>query len=180
MEYSWPFVSAVYPHLWVQPIMDQNCFRKGDPLRASSCLTLRSELSKDTHMLTRQETSLGRGARAESSRGRGLRRTALPRGSQVTVSGFMVMGLVSRLSLANHSDSGSFLVVHALFSQDECQQERFWEGVGHVASSFDFPQTPLVGGSLLALCSLPWLPVVKQMVTMVPGQGGWFQSVYFP
>ena len=27
------------------------------------------------------------------------------------VSGFMVMGLVSELSLANHSDSGSFLVV---------------------------------------------------------------------
>ena len=27
------------------------------------------------------------------------------------------MGLVSRLSLANHSDSESFLVVHALLSQ---------------------------------------------------------------
>ena len=35
----------------------------------------------------------------------------------LAVSGFMVMGLVSRLSLANRSDSGSFLVVHALFSQ---------------------------------------------------------------
>ena len=34
------------------------------------------------------------------------------------VSGFMVMGLVSRLSLANHSDSESFLVVHALLSCD--------------------------------------------------------------
>ena len=32
------------------------------------------------------------------------------------VPGFMVMGLVSGLSLANHSDSESFLVVHALFS----------------------------------------------------------------
>ena len=31
------------------------------------------------------------------------------------------MGLVSGLFLANHSDSESFLVVHALFSQDGCQ-----------------------------------------------------------
>ena len=38
----------------------------------------------------------------------------------LAVSGFMVMGLVSALSLANHSDSESFLVVHALFSQDGC------------------------------------------------------------
>ena len=28
----------------------------------------------------------------------------------LAVSGFMIMGLVSGLSLANHSDSGSFLV----------------------------------------------------------------------
>ena len=31
----------------------------------------------------------------------------------LAVSGFMVMGLISGLSLANHPDSGSFLVVHA-------------------------------------------------------------------
>ena len=41
----------------------------------------------------------------------------------LAVSGFMVMGLVSGLSLASHSDSESFLVVHALFSQDGCQRE---------------------------------------------------------
>ena len=34
------------------------------------------------------------------------------------------MGLVSGLSLANHSDSESFLVVHALFSQDGLMPER--------------------------------------------------------
>ena len=56
----------------------------------------------------------------------------------LTVSGFMVMGLVSRLSLANHSDSESFLEVHALFNQDECQQEGFREVVRHVVSPFDF------------------------------------------
>ena len=55
----------------------------------------------------------------------------------LAVSGFMVMGLVFRLSLANHSDSESFLVVRALFSQDGCQKEGFWEVVRDVVSPFD-------------------------------------------
>ena len=54
-------------------------------------------------MLTKQEILLGKGTRVESSRVREPRRTALP-------CGFMVMGLISGLSLANHSDSESFLV----------------------------------------------------------------------
>ena len=101
----------------------------------------------------------------------------------LAVSGFMVMGLVSRFSLANHSDSESFLVVRVLFSQDGCQREGFWEVVGQVVSPFDFSQTLLVVGGLFVPCSLPGPPVVKQlmqMVTMVPGQGGRFQSVCFP
>ena len=92
-------------------------------------------------------------------------------------------GLVSSWSLANHSDSESFLVVDALFSQDGCQRKGFWEVVGHVVSPVDLSQTLLVGGGLLVPCCLPGPPVVKQlmqMVTMVPGQGGWFQSVCFP
>ena len=94
----------------------------------------------------------------------------------------MVMGLVSGLSLASHSDSESFLVVHALFSQDGCQREGFWEVVGQVVSPFDLSRTLLVGGGLLVPYSLAGPPVIKQlkqMVTMVPGQGGWFQSVCF-
>ena len=63
-------------------------------------------------MLTKQEILLGNGTRVENSRVRESRRTALPHGLQSY--GFMVMGLVSGLSLANHSDSESFLVVHAL------------------------------------------------------------------
>ena len=46
--------------------------------------------------------------------------------------------------------------------------------VGHVVSPFDLSQTLLVGGALLVPCSLPEPPVVKQLkqiVTMVPGQG---------
>ena len=99
------------------------------------------------------------------------------------VSGFMVIGLVSGLSLANHSNSESFLVVHALFSQDGCQRGGFWEVVRQVVSPFDLSRTLLAGGGLLVPCSLPGPPVVKQLmqiVTMVPGQGGRFQSVCFP
>ena len=101
----------------------------------------------------------------------------------LAVSGFMVMGLVSGLSLANHAGSESFLVVHALFSQDGCQREGFWQVVGHMVSPFDLSRTLPVGGGLLVPCSLAGPPVVKQlmqMVTMVPGQGGRFQSVCFP
>ena len=95
----------------------------------------------------------------------------------------MVMGLVFGLSLANHSDSESFLVVRTLFSQDGCQREGFWEVIGQVVSPFDFSRTLLVGGGLLVPCSLPGPPVVKQlmqMVTVMPGQGGRFQSASFP
>ena len=101
----------------------------------------------------------------------------------MAVLGFMVMGLVSGLSLASHSDSESFLVVHALFSQDGCQREGFWEVVRQVVSPCDLSRALLVGGGLLVPCSLPGPPVVKQlmqMVTMVPGQSRRFQSVCFP
>ena len=54
--------------------------------------------------------------------------------------GFYGDGISFQLSLANHSDSESFLVVHALFSQDGCQREGFWEVVEHVVSPFDLSQ----------------------------------------
>ena len=44
----------------------------------TSCLTLESELSEQTYMLTNQETLLGRGTWVESRRVRECRRTALP------------------------------------------------------------------------------------------------------
>ena len=101
-----------------------------------------------------------------------------PMKTWLAVSGFMMMGLVSRLSLVNHSDSESFLVVHALFSQDGCQRGGFWDVVRHVLSPFDLSRTLPVGGGLLVLCFLPGPPVMKQLLqieTMVPGQGGQFQ-----
>ena len=97
--------------------------------------------------------------------------------------GFYGDGISFQVSLANHSDSESFLVVQALFSQDGSQREGFWEVVGQVVSPFDLSRTLPVGGGLLVPCSLPGPPVVKQlmqMVTMVPGQGGRFQSVCLP
>ena len=66
--------------------------------------------------------------RAPGGRGAGQGTQEDRSATRLAVSGFMVMGLVSRLSLANHSDSESFLVVHSLFSQDECQRG-FWEVV---------------------------------------------------
>ena len=49
--------------------------------------------------------------------------------------------------------------------------------------AFDLSRTLPAGGGLLVPYSLSGSPVIKQlmqMVTMVPGQGGWFQSVCFP
>ena len=98
-----------------------NLLQEGDSfqgLKVGSCLTLRNELSEETHVLRKQETLLGRGVRAESNRVMEPRRITV---MWLAASGFMVMGLVSSLSLASHLDSGYFLVVHVLLSQDGCQ-----------------------------------------------------------
>ena len=66
----------------------QYCCRKRDPfqgLKLGSCLTLRNDLSEETHVLTKQEILLGKDTRVESSRVREPRRIALPRGSQSRV-----------------------------------------------------------------------------------------------
>ena len=96
-------------------------------------MALGNDLSKETHMLRKQETSLGRGAQAERRRARGPDGLLCHIASSlkvhsdgmsfqvVAVSGFTVMGLVSGLSLPNHSDSGPFLEAHVLLSQEGCQ-----------------------------------------------------------
>ena len=82
----------------------------------------------------------------------------------LAVSGFMVMGLVSGWSLANHSNSESFLVVHASLGQDGCQQEGFWEVDGHMVSPLDLSRTLPVGGGLLVPYSLSGSPIIKQLI----------------
>ena len=69
-----------------------------------SCLTLRNELSKETNVLTKQKTSLGTGAWVESSSIMNQKNCSV---TWLAHSGFMVIELVSGLSLANHSDSGT-------------------------------------------------------------------------
>ena len=131
-------------------------------------------------MLTKQEILLGKGARGGEQEGKGTQENCSA--TWFAVSGFMVMGLVSRSSLTKHSDSESFLVAHALLILDGCQRG-FWEVVGHMVSPFDLSQTLLVGGGLLVPCSLLGPPVIKQpmqMGTIVPGQGGQLQSVCLP
>ena len=116
----------------------QYCGRKEDSFqgpRMGSCLTLGNKLPEEIHVLTKQETLLGRGAWAESRRLREPRRTALHHG---------------------HRD---------------------W----HLLSPFDLFQILQVGGNLLVLHSLQGPPVVrylKRVVTIVPGQGGKFWSLF--
>ena len=62
---------------------------------------------------------IGKGHPGGEEQGKGTQEDCSAMG--LAASGFMVMGLISGLSLANHSDSESFLVVHALLSQDGCQ-----------------------------------------------------------
>ena len=86
--------------------------KKGDPIQGpklGSCLTFRNELSEETHVLTKQEILLERapGWRAE---GKGTQENSFA--TWLAVLGFTVMGLVSGWSLANHSNSESFLVAH--------------------------------------------------------------------
>ena len=67
----------------------------------------------------------------------------------------------TKLSLANRSDSGSFLVADAI-SHEGFQQDGFWEvgrTYGLEQPLFDLSQILLVGGSLLVPNSLPGPPV---------------------
>ena len=71
-------------------ILEKNCYccRNGDPFQGpklGSCLILGNELSKEKHVLTKQEMLLGKGAWAESSMVREPRRIALPHCSQSLV-----------------------------------------------------------------------------------------------
>ena len=74
-------------------------------------------------MLTEQEILLGKGTWVES------RKVGEPGELlfHVALSGFYGDGISLRVFFSQASDSESFLVVHALFSQHGCQREGFWE-----------------------------------------------------
>ena len=91
------------------PSVASYCCSKEDPfqgLKLGSCLTLGNELSEETHVLTKQEILLGKGG---EQKGKGTQENSSA--TWLAVLSFMVMGLVSGLSLANHSDSEPFMVV---------------------------------------------------------------------
>ena len=94
----------------------------------------------------------------------------------------MVMGLVSgwlwpiiliqSLSWWSHTAQPRWMLARGVLEVD-----------GQAGSPLDLSQTLQASGGLLVLYSLLGSPVIKQlmqMVTMVPGQGGRFQSVCFP
>ena len=105
-----------------------------------SSRALRSELSEETRQTCQTcadntRDFIGKGHLGRDQYGKGTQEGCSA--TWLTVLCFVVLGLVSGLSLAKHSGSESFLVVHALFSQDGCQREGFWEVVGQVVSLFD-------------------------------------------
>ena len=131
-------------------------------------------------MLTKQERSLAQGTRVESRR---VREPTEQLCLMACSLGFYGDGISFQVVLSQSFWLGVLPGGAALPSQDGCQREGFWEVVGHPVSPFDLSWTLPVGGGLLVLCSLPGPPVVKQlmqMVTVVSGQGGRFQSVCFP
>ena len=87
-----------------------------------SCLTLRNELSKEVRA-DKARDFIGRGVLGGEQQGKGTQENCSA--MWLAVSGFMVMDLLSGLSLASHlasahiwSDSESFLVARASLSQD--------------------------------------------------------------
>ena len=120
---------------------------------------------------------IGKGCPGGEQLGQGTQENSCP--LWLAVLGFLVMGLVSGLSLASHSDSESFMVVPTLFSHDGYHWG-FWEMVGHVVSPFDLSPTLAVGGGLLVPCSLPGPPVLnnscKWLLWCLARVGGFIQS----
>ena len=157
------------------------CCRKGHPFQSptvGSSNIWKWIVQRDTHVDKARDFT-GKGCLGGEQQGKRTQEDCSA--TWLTASGFM-MGLVSRLSLINHSDSRFFLVAHTSLSQDGFQ----WGGeVGRTYGlafplSFELSRILPVGGRLLIPCSLPAPPVVRELmhvVTTGPGQGGWFQSV---
>ena len=92
------------------PDEKESCCGKVDPFQGSRegfCLTLGNEFSETCADKTKD--FIGKGHLGREQEGQGTQENCSA--AWLTVSGLGVMRLVSRLSLANHSDSGSLLVV---------------------------------------------------------------------
>ena len=94
-----------------------------------SCLTLGNELSEERSAVQARDF-LGKGCWGGGQEGEGNGENSSA--TCLTVSGFMVIGLVSDLSLASHSELGYFLRAHASLSQAGFQRGESW-GVGRTS-----------------------------------------------
>ena len=101
--------------------VERFCCRKGEPLPGPET----GLLSKTQKWIVRGDICadkardfIGKGYPGGEQQGKGTQENCSA--AWLTVSGFMVMGLVSGWPLANHSNSESFLVAHASLSQDGC------------------------------------------------------------
>ena len=128
-------------------------------------------------MLTKQETLLGRGSPGREQEGVGTQENCSA--MWLAVSGFMVMELVPRLSLVNHSDSGSFLVGHALLNQDGYRREGGGKtrGVSFCPFRISSGWWWLISSVFLTRFSCRKVTHANSYNTMVPGQDEWLQSV---
>ena len=134
--------------------------------RVGSCLTLGNELSEETHVLTKQKTLLERGIWAENNKVKEVRSPAQPPSS-----GFMVMELVRRLSLARHLAWPSIGLT---------QGPSWWHP--HISAKMGSgvkDSGNLVGYIMgwhpsLPPCSLLGPPIRRQFI--MPGQGRRFRS----
>ena len=78
-----------------------------------SCLILGNELSEERSAIQARDI-IGKGCRGGGQESEGNRENHSA--TWLTLSRFMAIGLVSGLSLASHSEFGSFLGAHASFS----------------------------------------------------------------
>ena len=76
----------------------------------------------DTHA-DKARDFIGKGHPGREQQGQGTQESCSA--PWLTVSGFMVIGLVPGLSLASHSDPGSFPLAHSSLSQDEFHEKGF-------------------------------------------------------
>ena len=117
-----------------------------------SCLTLGNELSEERNAVQARDF-IGKGCRGRGKEGEGNGENCSAR--WLTVSGFMVIGLVSGLSLDSHSELGSFLEAHASLSRDGFQRGGYWEGARTSGR-----QTPI---SFLPLQNPGWWELVSSL-----------------
>ena len=87
-------------------------------LRVGACLTLVNELPKETHA-DKARDFIGKGSLGREQQDKGTQENCSA--TWLDILGFMIIGLLSSLSLVKHSDPGSFLVANTSFSQDGFQ-----------------------------------------------------------